>query len=180
MNVLEHRHAQVVHGSLANGDGALDLNNCQSPAEEEIREIDRADEKDPSHRGGGIGETDEIPINAKLNELWTEQLRGSGEHCENEIQGKDAAVRADIPEEPHKRLPAHRLLSELLLDQDVVRGRHSLLKTMNIQHPTSNAQHRIIEFRGVALKLGSWVFSVGVGCSKLDVGEESKKFENYR
>ena len=85
-----------MQGAVSNGDGAFDLDNTQNPVEQKVKQIDDANQQHPMHgsRSGGI--LSEITINPYLNKLWAEQLRESGQNCEEEVQEKSALVRLEI------------------------------------------------------------------------------------
>ena len=123
LDVFEDGHAQVVHRALADADRALHLRDGEPPADEQIAEIDQADDEDAVHRRFRRSSPGEETVDADLDELRSEQRRRRGQHGEDEVQRERPSVRPDIAEQAAERPGAHAALLEFLFQLDVVFGR---------------------------------------------------------
>ena len=74
LDVLEDRQTQIVHRALADGDGAFDLGHGQEPTEQQIGEVDRADNQDAPECGLRAGNVGKVTVDANLNEFRAQQL----------------------------------------------------------------------------------------------------------
>ena len=68
---------------MADGDGVADLGHGQQPAQEQVAQVDEAQNEDAAPGRRRLGEIRQIPVNAYLNELRPEQGRDGGQ------QGQD-------------------------------------------------------------------------------------------
>jgi hypothetical protein len=120
LDVLKDGEAHVVHGLLSDAHRAFDLKDGEPPAEQQIAQINRADDQDTVQGGFDARNSRQVAVDPELNEFGAEQLRDRGEESEKEIEKEGALVRTNIIGEPPESRLAHSLLGECFFDQEMV------------------------------------------------------------
>src|SRR5205085_4405323 len=98
----------------------------KNPVHEKARKIYGANHRDTSHGNARAGKIREITVDAELDKFRAEQLSARGQDREDQIQDKGTAVWPHISRQTPERRDAHRLLGELLFEEDVVVMSHGL------------------------------------------------------
>ena len=115
LDVLEDCQTQIVHRALADGDGAFDLGCGQKPTEQQVGQVDHADQQNAPECVLCADQIREVTVDAELNELRAEQLGQRRQQRQEQVESEQTPVRAHITKQPQERRPAHGLLLESLL-----------------------------------------------------------------
>jgi hypothetical protein len=108
LDVLEDGQTQVVHGPLARLDGGADLNDGESPSQQQVGQVEPAEDENFAGRGGsaercgGPTSTDnggQCVVDAVLDESWSDECGRGGQESESEVGVQGPPIGSGVREE---------------------------------------------------------------------------------
>lgn len=109
LDVLEDGQAQVVHGPLARLDGGADLNDGETPSQQQVGQVEPAEDEDFAGGGGfaercggptGTDNGGQCVVDAVLDESWSDECGRGGQEGEGQVGVQGPAIGPGVREEP--------------------------------------------------------------------------------